>query len=83
MRIILDVYEEVVKRHPNMPQGTLVIEHGGLASAEQRARARRLTFLLPSNSRCFTTLPAFPRYTTAEIECHASSQYDNGLTRVF
>ncbi|KAL9476454.1 hypothetical protein ACSS6W_006295 [Trichoderma asperelloides] len=42
VRILLDVYEEVVKRHPNMPQGTLVIEHGGLASAEQRARAAAL-----------------------------------------
>ncbi|KAM0483826.1 hypothetical protein ACHAPX_002326 [Trichoderma viride] len=42
VRIILDVYEEVIKRHPNMPPGTLVIEHGGLASAEQRARAAAL-----------------------------------------
>ncbi|UKZ61881.1 uncharacterized protein TrAtP1_003143 [Trichoderma atroviride] len=42
VRILLDVYEEVMKRHPNMPQGTLVIEHGGFASAEQRARAAAL-----------------------------------------
>lgn len=42
MRIILYVYKEAVNRHPNMPQGTLVVEHGGLASAEQRARAATL-----------------------------------------
>ncbi|RFU81950.1 exoenzymes regulatory aepa precursor [Trichoderma arundinaceum] len=39
VRIILDVYTELARRHPNMPPGTLVIEHGGLATAEQRARA--------------------------------------------
>jgi predicted amidohydrolase YtcJ len=42
VRIILDVYTELAKRHPNMPPGTLVIEHGGLATAEQRARVAAL-----------------------------------------
>lgn len=42
LRVLLDVYTELAKRHPNMPSGTLVIEHGGLATAEQRARAAAL-----------------------------------------
>ncbi|MER8187588.1 amidohydrolase [Kitasatospora sp. NPDC094015] len=42
LRVLLDVYERVLARHPGLPTGTLVIEHGGLAGAEQRARAIRL-----------------------------------------
>ncbi|MFI6447207.1 amidohydrolase [Kitasatospora sp. NPDC050543] len=42
LRILLDVYESVLARHPGLPQGTLVIEHGGLATPAQRARAVRL-----------------------------------------
>ncbi|KAB8067775.1 hypothetical protein BDV29DRAFT_185581 [Aspergillus leporis] len=39
VRNLLDVYERLLKRYPHLPQGTLVMEHGGLAIAEQRARA--------------------------------------------
>ncbi|MEV4611491.1 amidohydrolase [Kitasatospora sp. NPDC049258] len=42
LRILLDIYEQVLARHPGLPPGTLVIEHGGLATPEQRARAIRL-----------------------------------------
>ncbi|MGW4892545.1 amidohydrolase [Kitasatospora sp. NPDC004240] len=39
LRTLLDVFEEVVERRPGLPPGTLVVEHGGLARADQRARA--------------------------------------------
>ena len=39
VRILLDVYERVLERNPGLPAGTLVMEHGGLAGPEQRARA--------------------------------------------
>ncbi|OLZ69024.1 amidohydrolase [Streptomyces sp. IMTB 2501] len=39
VRILLDVYERVLRNHPGLPAGTLVMEHGGLAGPEQRARA--------------------------------------------
>jgi hypothetical protein len=39
---LLDAYERVVKNHPDLPPGTLVVEHAFLADAEQRARAVRL-----------------------------------------
>ncbi|GHI40505.1 amidohydrolase [Streptomyces violascens] len=39
VRVLLDVYERVLDRHPGLPAGTLVMEHGGLAGPEQRARA--------------------------------------------
>lgn len=42
LRILLDVYEQVLDRHPGLEPGTLVVEHGGLATPEQRARAIRL-----------------------------------------
>ncbi|MEU8617292.1 amidohydrolase [Streptomyces sp. NPDC048623] len=42
LRTLLDVYETVLQHHPGLPQGTLVIEHGGLARPDQRARAVRL-----------------------------------------
>lgn len=42
VRTLLDVYERLLKRHPHLPQGTFVIEHGGLAYAEQRTRAAAL-----------------------------------------
>jgi len=42
LRILLDVYEQVLDRYPGLKPGTLVIEHGGLATPEQRARAIRL-----------------------------------------
>ncbi|MEY9946629.1 amidohydrolase [Kitasatospora sp. GAS1066B] len=42
LRVLLDVYEEVLRRHPGLPAGTLVIEHGGLARPEQRERAIEL-----------------------------------------
>jgi predicted amidohydrolase YtcJ len=41
-RTVLDVYERVLADNPNLPPGTLVLEHAILASAEQRARAIRL-----------------------------------------
>ncbi|MGW1162079.1 amidohydrolase [Streptomyces sp. NPDC002519] len=39
VRVLLDVYERVLERNPGLPEGTLVMEHGGLAGPEQRARA--------------------------------------------
>ncbi|MEU9343638.1 amidohydrolase [Streptomyces sp. NPDC048278] len=39
VRTLLDVYERVWDRNPGLPAGTLVMEHGGLAGPEQRARA--------------------------------------------
>jgi predicted amidohydrolase YtcJ len=42
VRTLLDVYERVVAANPGLPPGTLVIEHGFLADATQRARAIRL-----------------------------------------
>ncbi|MFI2205102.1 amidohydrolase family protein [Streptomyces sp. NPDC020192] len=39
VRVLLDVYERVLARNPGLPAGTLVMEHGGLAGPEQRARA--------------------------------------------
>ncbi|MEU8970692.1 amidohydrolase [Streptomyces monashensis] len=39
VRVLLDVYEHVLTRNPGLPAGTLVMEHGGLAGPEQRARA--------------------------------------------
>ncbi|MFJ2867851.1 amidohydrolase [Kitasatospora sp. NPDC087314] len=39
LRTLLDVFEEVLKHRPGLPPGTLVVEHGGLARADQRARA--------------------------------------------
>ena len=42
VRTLLDVYEQVIKENPGLKPGTLVLEHGFLANAEQRARAIRL-----------------------------------------
>jgi predicted amidohydrolase YtcJ len=39
---VLDVYERLLQREPGLPQGTLVIEHAGLACRDHRARAVRL-----------------------------------------
>ncbi|GHF55827.1 hypothetical protein GCM10018790_37160 [Kitasatospora xanthocidica] len=39
LRVLLDVFERVLKRHPGLAPGTLVVEHGGLARPDQRARA--------------------------------------------
>ncbi|MFI9274409.1 amidohydrolase [Kitasatospora sp. NPDC052896] len=39
LRTLLDVYTKVLGSHPDLEPGTLVVEHGGLATAEQRARA--------------------------------------------
>ena len=39
VRVLLDVYERVLRNNPGLPAGTLVMEHGGLAGPEQRARA--------------------------------------------
>ncbi|GAB3155273.1 amidohydrolase [Amycolatopsis stemonae] len=39
VRTLLDVYERVLENNPGLPDGTLVMEHGGLAAPEQRARA--------------------------------------------
>ncbi|KAJ5214413.1 amidohydrolase 3 [Penicillium cf. viridicatum] len=42
IRTLLDVYERLLQRHPGLPPGTLVMEHGGLATPELRARATAL-----------------------------------------
>ncbi|MFI0714949.1 amidohydrolase [Streptomyces inhibens] len=39
VRKLLDAYQQVLDRNPGLPDGMLVMEHGGLADAEQRARA--------------------------------------------
>lgn len=39
VRVLLDVYERVLRDNPGLAPGDLVIEHGGLARPEQRARA--------------------------------------------
>jgi predicted amidohydrolase YtcJ len=36
---LLDVYERVLKENPSLPKGALVLEHGGLSPAKERARA--------------------------------------------
>ena len=41
-RAVLDVYERVLAANPDLPPGTLVLEHAILANTEQRARAIRL-----------------------------------------
>jgi predicted amidohydrolase YtcJ len=41
-RTVLDVYERVLQANPDLPVGTLVLEHALLAPPEQRARAIRL-----------------------------------------
>ncbi|HWG24184.1 amidohydrolase [Actinospica sp.] len=42
VRVLLDVYERVLANNPGLPAGALVMEHGGLAGAEQRVRAVKL-----------------------------------------
>jgi predicted amidohydrolase YtcJ len=42
VRTVLDVYEKVLRDVGNIPMGNLVLEHGGLALPEQRARAIKL-----------------------------------------
>lgn len=42
VRVLLDVYERVLDNNPGLPARTLVVEHGGLAGPEQRARAAAL-----------------------------------------
>lgn len=42
VRQVLDAYEQVIQANPGIKPGTLVIEHGMLAYAEQRARAIKL-----------------------------------------
>ncbi len=42
VRALLDVYEQVIQENPGLKPGTLVLEHGFLADARQRARAIRL-----------------------------------------
>jgi predicted amidohydrolase YtcJ len=42
VRMLLDVYERVIGENPGLDPSTLVLEHGFLADATQRARAIRL-----------------------------------------
>jgi predicted amidohydrolase YtcJ len=42
VRHVLDAYERIIAENPGIKPGTLVIEHGMLAYAEQRARAIKL-----------------------------------------
>ena len=42
VRTVLDAYQRVLAEVPGLPDGTLVLEHGGLSNAEQRARAIRM-----------------------------------------
>jgi predicted amidohydrolase YtcJ len=60
VRVLLDVYEQVLRNHPGLPSGTLVMEHGGLAGPEQRARA--VTLGIP------VTIQQPLLHDTAEVE---------------
>lgn len=42
MHTLLDVYERVLKENPSVPKGALVLEHGGLSLANERARAIKM-----------------------------------------
>jgi predicted amidohydrolase YtcJ len=42
VRTLLDVYEQVLRDVPNVPKGSLVLEHGGLSPARERARAIKM-----------------------------------------
>jgi predicted amidohydrolase YtcJ len=42
VRTILDIYERVLRDEPDLAAGRLVLEHGGLARADQRARTVRM-----------------------------------------
>ena len=42
VRTLLDIYEHVLKEVPNLPKGSLVLEHGGLSPAKERARAIKM-----------------------------------------
>jgi predicted amidohydrolase YtcJ len=42
VRTLLDVYERVLKEQPSVPKGALVLEHGGLSPAKERARAIKM-----------------------------------------
>jgi len=42
VRTLLDVYEQVFNEVPNLPKGSLVLEHGGLSPAKERARAIKM-----------------------------------------
>jgi predicted amidohydrolase YtcJ len=42
VRHVLDAYERIIAENPGIKQGMLVMEHGMLANAEQRARAIKL-----------------------------------------
>lgn len=46
VRKLLDIYENLLRRHPYLPEGTLVMEHGGLATPEQQARAVALNIAI-------------------------------------
>jgi predicted amidohydrolase YtcJ len=39
---LLNVYERVLRDNPNVPNGALVLEHGGLSPANERARAIKM-----------------------------------------
>ncbi|MFI9387014.1 amidohydrolase [Kutzneria sp. NPDC052558] len=42
VRVLLDVYEQVLADNPGLPANSLVMEHGGLAGPKQQARAVEL-----------------------------------------
>ncbi|KAJ4110321.1 hypothetical protein NW768_012081 [Fusarium equiseti] len=42
IRLLLDVYERLLRGHPHLPPNTLVMEHGGFVTADQRLRAINL-----------------------------------------
>jgi predicted amidohydrolase YtcJ len=81
VRILLDVYERVMRNNPGLPAGTLVMEHGGLAGAEQRARAVKLGIPVTSSSRCCTTRPRSSGSTGARSGSPNSFPPGAGLIR--
>ena len=58
VRNVLDAFERIIMANPGIKQGTLVIEHGMLAYAEQRARAIKLGIPITVQQSLFYALGA-------------------------
>jgi predicted amidohydrolase YtcJ len=72
VRTVLDAYQRVLTEVPDLPPGTLVLEHGGLSNAEQRARAIKMgipvTVQHPLlHDLAFGLIQSWGRQRTAEV----------------
>lgn len=81
VRTLLDVYETLLQRHPHLPPGTLVMEHGGLATADQRKGLLIVEFLSPFSSHSSTMSPPYRLSIGEKSAPPISSQLGNGLIR--